>query len=115
MEREYPWFLDTYDTFPENIMRSDAVRLAAFPQCLRPWSSSMRTALAVAIAGPNACRLRPLHHYACPDCMMRCHAGPADGWERSMSSTYAGVCISMRTETVSTRVSATDLPSILAT
>ena len=26
VEREYPWFLETYDAFPENIMRSDAVR-----------------------------------------------------------------------------------------
>ena len=24
--REYPWFLEAYDGFPENIMRSDAVR-----------------------------------------------------------------------------------------
>ena len=28
IEEDYPWFLNTYNDFPKNIMRADAVRAA---------------------------------------------------------------------------------------
>ena len=37
IEEHYPWFLETYDSLPQNIMRADAVR-TTLRSCLHPRS-----------------------------------------------------------------------------
>ena len=61
MEREYPWFLETYDSSPENIMRSDAVRARiCHPPCSAFFAHYIQPSLHVLSIQPTTAKQRQL-------------------------------------------------------